>query len=729
MNTLVSRSVLACLITWGPATVMADEAPQGHDLVNRAIEWTEVPKIDREDPTLQRGIVYGTEGKPLAGARIYAASNIVLFEIRQPHEVTLKDLGEVRAETDKLGRFEFHTPDLTWLPASGKRKRWEAFLVATKDGLTSGWIKTFGEDRSFRSHWNPHISKDVAIHLSEPGTVHGTLLAPNGNPLTNAHVTIKSIDTPRGRDLDKHIEKLREKTIPSSFGSGPGYQETVTRPWLIPNLKTEATTDANGHFRIDGLPKDNIVRLELTHPDIRTPTVSVAVRDMEDIIREAHEFDDEARTVLRGSGFRFQTEAGVTLRGRVTVSGLSQGQSVAGATVALANHNAADGMTGKRFKTDADGNFVITGLGPDYHDPGYRIAVVGSFQAPIQSARFTVHANQKAKLKVSRAIPYRLKLADAQGKPIDRKVYSIAVQSVPGTIRRGPTHRYDVAVKVAPGTYEGIVPNGPGAVCVERGSRRDRPVLVDPKEYFQSGRKDWTAVEARYAYGDQWYIAKPGVVTTPDLAANPNRLVSQLDLAVAILTKPGKEVPLELSATVHKDDPTQVTLVDDDGTQVVGARLRRQLKRYNEDELVGTLPLHGLHPTRAEFIEFFHEERKLIGSLRTTLTDQPVTVVMRPFATITGSIVDRDGKPTSEFGILVDGLVKPFTYLGNYVRDSGDVKKGTFALKVAPGETYSGQWMRRTHRQFDPRPLIGEAFAPVTPKPGEVIDLGNLVIP
>lgn len=101
---------------------------------------------------------------------------------------------------------------------------------------------------------------------------------------------------------------------------------------------------------------------------------------------------------------------------------------------------------------------------------------------------------------------------------------------------------------------------------------------------------------------------------------------------------------------------------------------------------------------------------------------------MRPAATITGSVVGPDGKPTSEFFIRVHGAVPPDTMLGNTVFSQDKSRLGRFELKVAPEVEYSGSFVRNTS-QMETRPTVGKAFGPVTPKPGETIDLGNIASP
>src|SRR5690606_37647250 len=112
----------------------------------------------------------------------------------------------------------------------------------------------------------------------------------------------------------------------------------------------------------------------------------------------------------------------------------------------------------------------------------YELAFAGSFDAPYASRRQQVVPGEDARVELTPAVSYRLILVDEQGKPVDRSVYSIPVQNVPGTPPQGLSRKFNEARRVAPGVYEGIVPLGPGAVLVER-KKRDRPVAVDPKEF------------------------------------------------------------------------------------------------------------------------------------------------------------------------------------------------------------------------------------------------------
>jgi hypothetical protein len=721
-----------------PAT---EETSAEADIIqpNANIEWTEIPTVDVDNPTLHRGVVLGPDGTPLAGASVYAASTIELLELAEADEVSSEDLGPVRAVTDAQGRFEFTAEDLSWVTIAGERKRWETLLVVTKEGLVPGWLKTWGEDRSFREHWHPHVSREVAVRTRAPFNLTGTLLLEGGTPLADARIRLRGLQAPVEYDLDLHIP--REETAALGLFEGVDYAETLYRPVVLPGLVTEAVTDQEGRFELPGLPEGFIANIEISHPEAVTTSLRVATREIEPVYREPFEValgieastpDDEAAApTLYGSGFTAEVPLGVVLRGQVTSAEWGDDTKIAGVTVAVANHNSPDGMQGQQFTTDAEGRFEITGLSP--YPAGYELAFIGSFNVPYRSHRQRIVPGQDADVELLPAVPYRLTLTNPQGEPVERTVFSIVVQDRPGLVYRDAKERLDEAVQTAPGVYEGFVPQGPGAVLVERGARTDRPVAVDPKAFFEPGRSDWTLEEERYAYGDGWRIVQPGVIVTDQLAPNANREYEQLKLAAAVFTDARREDGvLELSATVYTDPPVEVSLVDEAGRPVQNARVERQMTQYNADGLPATFFVHGLHPDRAEFLVFHHDDSGLIGTWSATLTDEPVRIVMRPASTLLGRFVDDAGELDDDFGMRIFGdEIMPGTFVAGRVYNTTEVpgeRNGEFRLNVPPGVEVWGELVRKGYDSTT-RPAVGTAFGPLIPQPGETIDLGDITVP
>lgn len=692
------------------------------------IRWTGIPKVDLENPIVHRGVVLGPDGQALAGASVYAASSIELLELTPGGTADVSSLGPLRAVTDAKGRFEFDAEDLTGITPAGVRIRWETFLVAAKDGLAPGWLTTFGDDRTFRSHWNPHPSKEVAVRTRMPATLTGRLLLKEGEPLAGAHVRLTGLMAPFEYDLDRHIA-LQERKVLGLF-STIDYAEALYRPRVLPGLTTETTTDSEGRFNLPGLPEGYIAAIEITHPRAVTTALRSAIRTMEPVYRERFGNQGEPELTLYGSGFTAELEQGFVLRGKAVSIVWGSNETAVGVTVALANHNDPEGMYGQRFATDALGRFEVTGL-PN-NPEGYELAFVGSFAAPWRGHRQRIFPETQARVELSPAVGYRLSLTDPQGNAVDRDVYSIVVQQEPGSIYSDVKERFNVPERIAPGVYRGIVPAGPAAVLVKR-RKSDRPVAVNPKTFFAPGRTDWTLEEDRYAYGDAWRIVGAGISVTDRLAVNGNPLYEQLDLAAAVLTNARTEDGvLKLTAVVHSDPPVEFTLVDEAGKPVEKARIVRQLTRYNAEGLPATFSVYGLHPERAEFLMFRHEERELIAALTTTWRSEPVSVTMRPAATLRGRFVDKLGELNFDFGARITSAgVMPDTFIAGRVFNTTPKPgegKGEFELVVPPEVELRGDFVRKT-ADWLTRPTVGAAFGPLTLKPGEIVDLGDIVVP
>ncbi|MEM9646225.1 MAG: hypothetical protein AAF989_14640, partial [Planctomycetota bacterium] len=261
----------------------------------------------------------------------------------------------------------------------------------------------------------------------------------------------------------------------------------------------------------------------------------------------------------------------------------------------------------------------------------------------------------------------------------------------------------------------------------------DRPVHVDPKAFFEPGRNDWTLQEERYTYGDEWRIACIATSETDRLAVTKNPSIDQLELAAVVFTNAGaSDGVLELTATVHSDPPVEFRIVDQDGNPVEGARVKRQLKRYDGTDLPSKIQVHGLHPERAELLTFIHDELGLIGTANATLSDNPIRVVMRPAATLIGRLTHPSDEPNFDFCIRISGkAVPPDTHVAgrsSRTTETPGERRGEFRLMVSPGIAVQGDFVRKTHDRLT-RPVVGKAFAPMTLSPGETRNLGNLVVP
>ena len=157
--------------------------------------------------------------------------------------------------------------------------------------------------------------------------------------------------------------------------------------------------------------------------------------------------------------------------------------------------------------------------------------------------------------------------------------------------------------------------------------------------------------------------------------------------------------------------------------------------QYNADKLPSSISVYGLHPERAEPLQFFQDQRELIAMVSAKWTAEPVRVVLQPAAALTGRFVDQVGQPKFDFGIRILGpAVMPDTFVAGRrlnITDKPGEHSGEFRQVLTPGFEVRGPFVRNTFNglEWKTRPALGPAFGPVIPKPGETIDLGNIKSP
>jgi hypothetical protein len=249
-----------------------------------------------------------------------------------------------------------------------------------------------------------------------------------------------------------------------------------------------------------------------------------------------------------------------------------------------------------------------------------------------------------------------------------------------------------------------------------------RPAHVDPKAFFAPGKVDWTPQELISAYGTNDTLS---VATFYG-----GGWLDQHDYAAIVLVNPAEGAkPLELAATVVPDEPRQVTLLDLEGRPVVGAQSTGLTYFPWDREPVlraATFPITGLHPDRARRITFVKEDRKLIGFLLSRSdSDAPYTIRMRPWAVVTGRVVDEQGRPQRAVSLAAD----PVRAFATHAHDDPGIgvfpdvitdEYGRFrAERLVPGQSYSAT----LYLVGRPR---GTAFEDVKVAPGKVRDLGDL---
>jgi beta-lactamase regulating signal transducer with metallopeptidase domain len=676
----------------------------------------EQPKVvnDPNDPKLAghfRGRVFGPDDKPIQHAQVYLA----------PNQRMLKTLGPVRAETDAEGHFEFDAPDMTYTELDGLPARREGLIVATAKGLAPDWMETWGENGARGSHWNPIQGAGVRLHLAQDDVpIQGRFLTPDGKPLADARVRLTRLQIPRGRNLDEQIKGLF-----SILASGD-YERSLDRLHLLSGLTTETRTDADGGFTLSGLGRERVAELQVSAPGVVDTTVLVMTRVGQDVgIR--HEFKGLPTDYLRGANFTLQLKRGITVKG--LVRDRDTHAPIPGMWVSRHENPQYDpALAPSMMVSDENGRFVISGLDPELLNWEQEQRDVTAFPQPggkYFMAKGFIEHDASVVIDCTRGIPFRLKLVDEQGVPVEATVeyWPVSPNSQIHELRKSFANTWwplmSCAARRSDGTYEGIVLPGPGAVLAKAPGRSYRSAHVDPKAFFEPGRTDWTSQERISSYG------------TNDTLAIGSGWDDQHRFAAIVLVNPSQDSkPLELSATVAKDKPRSVTLVDPDGKPVVGVATQGMTFHPWDSETPlrsGHFLITDLDPKRARRITFVKEDRQLVGSLvARDDSDAPYSVRMQPLGTITGQLLDENGEKISHgsrFLLSLGGAALETNAdpeAGEYAHVEVD-SSGRFRIdRLIPGQSYSAKIYLGAGM------YAGMAFENLVLEPGGTVDLGAI---
>jgi len=658
------------------------------------------------------GRVNGPDGRPLAGAKLFIVPGDPRFPPRDPDVV---QPGAVRAISGADGRFDFHATDMTYTELDGLPARRKGLLIATADGYAPDWIFTWGQNgRPYGLRGDPKKGADLTLQLARDDVaIHGRLLDHEGRPLAGAQVRLDGLTVPWKRDLGAH---LNSKDQVWSFGD----EQELPRPYVLPGVAGETITDGDGRFRMTGLGRNRLAELEVTAPRVVTTVLTVMTRDSADVIDR--DPDGKPRRTILGAGFTLRLKPSRTVRGIVRdrdthepIPGMWVGPDAGRMKYETGSYPTV---------SDANGRFTITGIDPE--GPRPEIFAVSRPGQPYMTAKTVVDGPPL--IDCTRGIPFRLKLVDEAGLPVEAEVEYQAVNPNPHLeiLARGVFYvdfSFNRAANSGRGIYQGYALPGPGVVFVKTPGRDFRPAHVDPKAFFAPGKSNWTSQELFSAYGNEDEVSIPGT------------RLDQLDHAAIVLVNPpvGSR-PLVLAATVTRDRPRTVTILDPAGKPVVGVRPRGLTSYpFDREPLIrsSTFQLTRIHPERTRRITFVEEDRKLVGFLLARGDDvTPCTVRMQPWGAVTGRILDQNGKRVSAtFGPPPVSLGMPprlqlATHKDPGVGATPDIasdSEGRFKMeRLIPGQRYSAEVYRGTGW------YAGMAFENLVLQPGEVRNLGDI---
>jgi RNA polymerase sigma factor (sigma-70 family) len=641
---------------------------------------------DQPDVTLS-GRVLGTDGKPLAGARL-------LLDGKGDKPA---DLGASGAD----GGFTVKVPE----------DRTDLYLVARAAGAGIDFL-------SLERH---KPKGPVELRLVKDREVRGRVIGTEGKPVAGVRVQVVSVNVYADNSLDSFLTAWKKRHFTSGTPAGVKdlYREDC-------GLFT-ATTDAQGRFTLRGLGDERVVWLRLSGGGIADADVLVVNRagfDPKPYNQAAADnvprgFERLASGwLLNGPDLSVVAEAGKPVRGTVTAA--DTGKPRPGVKVWLTRNGRDLVPVIVSTRTDAQGRYELRGA-----------RKAGSYMVEVKSDPADGYMACQARAADTPGFePITIDIRVARGVVVTGRVLDRSTgKPVPGfaLARALSGNRF---VKDFPefDSSAWISTEKTGADDTFRVVTFPGPVLLMGGPDARRGEDYWQRVHARYKPvrpdPDQpKYFSKEGGYYTPE----GGRSLLQGNFCKVLEIKPGtrlvkQDVLLEPAAALP------VHIEDDDGKPVSGALV------------TGIGPEEWHHPIALEsascsayhlegkprLLVFFEPKRKLAGSLRLKGDEKgPVVAKLGPAGSVKGRLVGADGKPLAGVEVRLhfrDRAAEEVHAEAHRAKLAVSDAAGAFAVDdVLPGLQFELSF------GSERRPFERAAkAAPAEVKPGEVKDLGEV---
>jgi hypothetical protein len=641
------------------------------------------PRPDQQaksEPVVLRGRVVDPDGQPVAGAEI-------MLSVAGPAQ--LRDPRRLGA-TGPDGRFEVSVPRDTLEPPPGTR------------GAAFGWALAALSQR-FGPDWSVIDPKktDEPIHLKlrrDDVPIEGRVISLEGRPVPGLSVKVGYI----GEVPPDVMTKLRDNAGKRNPALGdalhndfqPG-DRGVFRP---------VRTGSDGRFRITGTGRERVVVLLVEGGSVEQTIAIVSTtgdRGYKPVLLPG---DGSLEFKIQPPRFEMAVAPGRVTEG--TVRDRDTGQPIAGATI----HNWYEGV----IKSDGQGRFRFAGqpkgrenfLTVAVDDQPY-IKVVKPFKDP------------------SGIEPVRVDI------PVKRGVW------VEGKVTNGTTGRPVKAVVL----YYPFRDNPNVDQCPDASFANNH--LADEPEYPTDATGRFRAA------------VLPGRGLLVVKAADPGYLNAKpLDARTAgnVLYAPGVDftyyvyayhalVPIEVpenkplalpDITLAAGRAQHIRIVDPAGKPVAGTKLLCLQGGSLAGDVVPGDELTFIHanPGKAESLIVWHANRSL-GATVDLKGDEPdpYRLVLQPTGTVTGRLIDEDGKPRPDVDLAVHQrfITRGFSNGTDRLPPMTTGPDGRFRItKLVPGLTYAIQVIKRGERNYSLRTEGYLHRMEWTLKPGEALDWGDV---
>jgi|GEM_PF-4310805 len=568
-------------------------------------------QIDLNKPVKIKGKVLDPNGKPTA-ARIRA------FSVK----------GEAFAETKttSAGQFEI-TVSLAEAKEKSGNLNWRAgVIIADSKEFCPSWV-------SLETALN---DKTTTLRLVEDEPIQGTVLDSSGQPVPRAKVEVHTLHRMNNENLDRYLKTYRDRVTTLGNWLNPT-NKVIFAPWQTALENNEFTTDDDGSFTLRGIGKERIVQATIKGSTVASQFMTIITRPQIEAKWKRHRlsrFDQRnsdgtvggARIpVVYAARFEHIGTPATSVSGTVTAK--DTGKPLTGVRISAQMKTGHGG----RAETDNMGRYEITGLPTQGSVKLYVICPDGMayVNADRQSADYTATSPIKnTDFELTPGILVRGSLADSDGKPVQGYVDYVCLQDNEYARRMQDSFgQYTRCETDENGDFEVVAIPGRGLITAKaREDKYEKATFegLGLPLYQDVNHGALGSINKGIIRGERYHAIK--VITPKSLKE---------DVTVHFKLAGGGE------GIIGK-------LVDAKGKPVRKTKWWQPNRNYGDVLESDEFAVQGLQEDEERRIVFRHEKRRLGAVIEVDKKSvTPLNVTLRPYATITGRLVDKAGKPVA----------------------------------------------------------------------------------
>lgn len=688
-------------------TVMGQEATT-HEKKGETTE-KKVPEANDKSIAVA-GRVVDPQGNPVLGARLYVVGG-------SPSQAV-----GVRGVTDAQGKFEFEMRRHEFgLNDSGIPWKFSK-IMAIADGHGPDFRPAYCFDPSGQ------LARELAIPqffggdqwdrtlklVTDDVPVAGKIVDPLGQPVAGATVSVGGIWIPKAEDLTPWLKAIEE---------GEDYDIVVLKMMdrdVYPGkVMGAAITKGDGTFRLAaGIGRERLVSIQIAGPGIVSERIFVRTRPGP-MLSVPHLVESPGAGTFRffGSTFEFAARPSIPIVGCVRDKATSK--PVAGVSIRFEADRGDQALlmefdsSAVRTVSDEEGEYRLTGapMGKNH-----TILAIPSGQPYLPAARQINLANEQRNASVDFALAKGIKIegriTDAEtGESVLAQVTYFAPTDNP-LASTAP----NLTGATIPPWQEPFVTNGKGEYTnVGFPGRGWIAVLAEDHRKYPRGSGP---METRAKYAD-W----PRVM----LQAYPYYCMPQSYHYVAEVEIPSEAASYRHDIVLTSKKRLEGTVADPEGKPLTGTTFGGLTETDGPYFFLATnrFCVNDFQSGQPRQLLFVHLDRKLAGSrLLDGPQNGPLTVQLEPWGTISGRIVNSDGKPRAK--ALIRGFAPGHGNRPGYgelpERHYWTDEQGHFRIEgLAPGLKYELE-------VIDNEKIVATKAKDLVLKAGETRELGDVMI-